>query len=65
MDLPVKNMFYDKITKQKRASSPNQARFSQLHCSYQLYNILASVFSYMKCVRLGFETSSCLVNVHC
>ena len=61
MDLPINNMFYDK-RKQKRASSPNQARFSELYCSYKLYNILGSVFSYMKRV-LVFETSGCLVNM--
>ena len=54
-------MFYDK-RKQKRASSPIQARFSQSYCSYQLYNILGSAFSYMKRV-LVFETSGCHVDM--
>lgn len=61
MDLPINKMFYDK-RKQKRASSPIQARFSQSYCSYQLYNILGSVFSYMKRV-LVFETSGCHVDM--
>ena len=60
MDLPI-NMFYDK-RKQKRASSPIQARFSQSYCSYQLYNILGSVFSYIKRV-LVLENSGCPVDM--
>ena len=54
-------MFYDK-RKQKRASSPIQARFSQSYCSYQLYNILGSVFSYIKRV-LVLENSGCPVDM--
>lgn len=53
MGLPIKNMFYGKKRKQKRASSANQARFSQLYCSYKLYNISESVFSYMKRILMN------------
>ena len=64
MDLPINNMFYGKKGKQKRSSSPSQAKCSQLYCSYKLYNILESVFSYTKRV-LTFKTSGCLVDVRC
>lgn len=42
-----------KKRKQKRASSPSQPVISQLYCSYKLYNISETVFSYTKRILMN------------